>query len=137
MLCNKWYAYRYYRLIYGIPNCDTQDCGRLEEPSVVHTEGSCHRHERFFSRCSTMRMVGVCYTVERGDGILNFLQEFVGVVFIETGGVVFVLASDDGVLVMLMEIAYATMLPHIVLIKARHVIVNGHEPKSPVVLLCM
>ena len=42
---------------------------------------------------------------------------------------------DDGVLVMFMEITYATMLPHIVLIKAQHVIVNGHEPKSPVVLL--
>ena len=28
------------------------------------------------------------------------------------------------------------MMPHIVLIKVPHVIVNGHEPKSPVVFLC-
>ena len=49
---------------------------------------------------------------------------------------VFALASDDDVLVMFMEIACATMLPHIVLIKVPHVIVNSHEPKSPVAFLC-
>ena len=46
------------------------------------------------------------------------------------------MAGDDDVLVMFMEIDCATMLPHTVLIKVLHVIVNGHEPKSPVVFLC-
>ena len=49
---------------------------------------------------------------------------------------VFALAGDDDVLVMFMEKDCATMLPHIVLIKAPHVIVNGHGPKSPVMFLC-
>ena len=124
--------------MYGIPNCDTQDCGRQEEASVVHTEGSCYIHERFFSCChQCVGAVGEFFTAVPGDGVLNFLQEFVGVIFIEPGGgVVFALAGDDDVLVMFMEIDCATMLPHIVLIKAPHFIVNSHEPKSPVVFLC-
>ena len=49
--------------MYGNPNCYTQDCVRIEVPSVVHTEGSCYRHQRFFSCCSPLR--------RRDRGLLN------------------------------------------------------------------